>query len=202
MSFALGIGRVCPTTTAMLKSPSVAFSATSRAGRCLKAIAVSHKIFAILKAMNKRIFFCLLVCIFFSPLALAQTFWASVSGAAPSFSAQVALGAGLELPLGVATVGLELTPWGVVASGENVYGLAVVLRDVPLPFTPISLRAAAGLERFSKIGPFDSAAPLWYYIGGGGRYVVFGPLAVFADARIYLNNANAFRVLLGLDLRF
>jgi hypothetical protein len=147
------------------------------------------------------------VVVVLAPLAGAQSWsvWGSAQGAygpPNGLHARLSVGVGIDLPV-VGTLGVEVTPYGYVFTGAttNVYGVAAVLRDVGLPFTPISLRGEVGLEKFTTAGPFDST-PWTFFVGGGVRYVVFGPLGLTAGARVYVNSPGTpFSVLVGLDLK-
>lgn len=136
-----------------------------------------------------------------SPAAGAQAFgvWAAATGGFPPLRGTLSVGAGLSLPL-IGTLGLELTPFGWQARGA-IRGLALVLRDVGIPFTPISARVEAGLERAGTAGGFDGA-PASFYLGAGLRYALIGPLGLAAGVRTYVTNGPGITGTLGVDLRF
>jgi hypothetical protein len=144
------------------------------------------------------------------PSAAAQGFsvWgaaqAGFGGRSNGLHARISIGAGLELPLGLGVLGLEVTPFGFGAGGLRIYDVAAVLRDVPVPFTPISLRAELGLEKATPGDPFD-AVPWSVFVGGGVRYIVLGPLGLTGNLRIYLTNPTGtgavFAFTVGADLR-
>ena len=134
--------------------------------------------------------------------AQAITAWGTVQGGYAPLRGTFSVGLGTELPLGVAVVGVEITPFGRTLEGLNVYGAALVVRDVPVPFSAISLRGELGLEQYSAGGPFDGS-PFAVYAGGGVRYAFAAPLPIglTGGARLYLNGPSAFSVTIGLDVR-
>ncbi len=136
----------------------------------------------------------LLLC---TPLAQAQTVWANGTVAGLPFSARVAIGAGLELPADLFAVGLEVFYGYTPAGGTR--GGALVVRDVGIPFTSLSLRGELGLEQSAVAGTFDQA-PWVVFAGVGLRYVLAGPLGLIAGARTYINGPTIY-FSLGLDTR-
>jgi hypothetical protein len=123
--------------------------------------------------------------------------WGAVQGSYAPLRGTPSIGIGYKLPLGVGTVGLEVTPFAVTLDNSNMFSVAAVVRDVPLPFTPISFRGEAGYEQI--FGPSITTIQT-FFAGAGVRYQIFGPLGVTGGARVYLNNPNAFSILLGLDI--
>jgi hypothetical protein len=123
--------------------------------------------------------------------------WGAVQGSYAPLRGTPSIGIGYKLPLGVGTVGLEVTPFAVTLDNSNMFSVAAVVRDVPLPFTPISFRGEAGYEQI--FGPSITTIQT-FFAGAGVRYQIFGPLGVTGGARMYLNNPNAFSILLGLDI--
>jgi hypothetical protein len=124
--------------------------------------------------------------------------WGAVQGGYAPLRGTASVGVGYRLPLGVGTVGLEVTPFGVTLDGSsNLFTVSAVLRDVPLPLTPISFRGELGFEQTfgASITSIQS-----FYAGAGVRYQIFGPLGVTGGARVYLNNPNIFSILIGLDI--
>ena len=151
----------------------------------------------------KRILHALIILLIgFSGTAAAQsvTAWGTVQGAYAPLRGTVSVGVGTELPLGVAVIGLEITPFGRTLDGLNVFGAALVVRDVPVPFTAISLRGELGLEQYTIAGPLNGS-PLAVFAGGGVRYAWVGPVGVTGAARLYFTGPTVFSVLLGLDVR-
>ncbi len=123
--------------------------------------------------------------------------WGAVQGSYAPLRGTASVGVGYRLPLGVGTVGLEVSPISLTPDGSNVFSAAAVLRDVPLPLTPISFRGELGLE----IAPIINASySQSFFAGAGVRYQIFGPLGVTGGARVYLNNPNIFSILIGLDI--
>jgi hypothetical protein len=124
--------------------------------------------------------------------------WGAVQGGYAPLRGTASVGVGYRLPLGVGTVGLEVTPYGITLDGaSNLFTVSAVLRDVPLPLTPISFRGELGFEQTygASITGIQS-----FYAGAGVRYQIFGPLGVTSGARVYLNNPNIFSILIGLDI--
>jgi hypothetical protein len=124
--------------------------------------------------------------------------WGAVQGGYAPLRGTASVGVGYRLPLGVGTVGLEVTPFGITLDGSsNLFTVSAVLRDVPLPLTPISFRGELGFEQTfgASITSIQS-----FYAGAGVRYQIFGPLGVTGGARVYLNNPNIFSILIGLDI--
>jgi hypothetical protein len=123
--------------------------------------------------------------------------WGAVQGSYAPLRGTASVGVGYKLPLGVGTVGLQVTPFAITLDNSSMFSLAAVLRDVPLPFTPISFRGELGYEQISKL----NTTPIQAFYGGAGvRYQIFGPLGVTGGARVYLNNPNVFSILIGLDI--
>jgi hypothetical protein len=123
--------------------------------------------------------------------------WGAVQGSYAPLRGTASVGVGYKLPLGVGTVGLEVTPFAVTLDNSNMFSVAAVVRDVPLPFTPISFRGDVGYEQI--YGPSITTIQA-FYAGAGVRYQIFGPLGVTGGARVYLNNPNIFSILIGLDI--
>ena len=123
--------------------------------------------------------------------------WGAVQGSYAPLRGTASVGVGYKLPLGVGTVGLEVTPFAVTLDNSNMFSVAAVVRDVPLPFTPISFRGDVGYEQI--FGPNIPTIQA-FYAGAGVRYQIFGPLGVTGGARVYLNNPNIFSILIGLDI--
>ncbi len=123
--------------------------------------------------------------------------WGAVQGSYAPLRGTASVGVGYRLPLGVATVGLEVTPFAVTLDNSNMFSVAAVVRDVPLPFTPISFRGDVGYEQI--YGP-SIVTVQSFFAGAGVRYQIFGPLGVTGGARVYLNNPNVFSILIGLDI--
>ena len=134
-----------------------------------------------------------------APAASAQAFgvWAAATGSYP-LRVTLSAGAGLSLPL-VGTLGLEVTPFGWHSAGP-IRGLALVLRDVGIPFTPISARVEAGVEQIGTAGGFDGI-PASFYLGAGLRYALVGPLGVAAGVRTYVTNGPGITGTLAIDLK-
>jgi hypothetical protein len=138
----------------------------------------------------------------FSSTAGAQSIfdfsvWGAVQGSYAPLRGTPSIGVGYRLPLGVGTVGLEVTPFAVTLDNSNMFSVAAVVRDVSLPFTPISFRGEAGYEQI--YGPSITTIQT-FFAGAGVRYQIFGPLGVTGGARVYLNNPNIFSILIGLDI--
>jgi hypothetical protein len=144
------------------------------------------------------------------PTAGAQGFsvWGAAQGGyggtSNDFHGRISIGGGLSLPIGLGAVGLEITPLGFGANGLHIYDIAAVLRDVPVPFTPIALRGEIGLEKATVGGPFDGVG--WaLFAGGGVRYEVFGPLGIVGNLRVYLTNptgtGGVFAFTVGADVK-
>ena len=138
----------------------------------------------------------------FSSTAGAQSIfdfsvWGAVQGSYAPLRGAASVGVGYKLPFEVGTVGIEVSPFGISPDGTNSFGAAAVLRDVPLPFSPISFRGEVGYEQTygSSIQTVQS-----FFAGAGVRYQIFGPLGVTGGARVFLNNPNAFSILIGLDI--
>jgi hypothetical protein len=123
--------------------------------------------------------------------------WGAVQGSYAPLRGTASVGVGYKLPLGVGTVGLEVTPFAVTLDNSNMFSVAAVVRDVPLPFTPISFRGEAGYE---QIYGLNITTIQTFFAGAGVRYQIFGPLGVTGGARVYLNNPNVFSILIGLDI--
>ena len=123
--------------------------------------------------------------------------WGAVQGSYAPLRGTPSIGVGYRLPLGVGTIGLEVTPFAVTLDNSNMFSIAAVIRDVPLPFSPISFRGEAGYEQI--FGPNITTIQT-FFAGAGVRYQIFGPLGVTGGARVYLNNPNAFSILIGLDI--
>jgi hypothetical protein len=125
--------------------------------------------------------------------------WGAVQGSYAPLRGTASVGVGYRLPLGVGTVGLEITPFGLTLgdSTRSLFTVAAVLRDVPLPLTPISFRGDIGFEQTYGL---DIAGTYSFFAGAGVRYQIFGPLGVTGGARVYLNNPNIFSILIGLDI--
>jgi hypothetical protein len=125
--------------------------------------------------------------------------WGAVQGSYAPLRGTASVGVGYKLPLGVGTVGLEVTPFGITSGNAvtNLFTVSAVLRDVPLPLTPISFRGDIGFEQTYGI---DVSGTYSFFAGAGVRYQIFGPLGVTGGARVYLNNPNIFSILIGLDI--
>jgi hypothetical protein len=125
--------------------------------------------------------------------------WGAVQGSYAPLRGTASVGVGYKLPLGVGTVGLEVTPFGITSGSAvtNLFTVSAVLRDVPLPLTPISFRGDIGFEQTYGI---DVSGTYSFFAGAGVRYQIFGPLGVTGGARVYLNNPNVFSILIGLDI--
>ena len=144
------------------------------------------------------------------PTAGAQGFsvWGAAQGGYGGTSnglhARISVGGGLSLPIGLGAIGLEITPLGFGSGGRHIYDIAAVLRDVPVPFTPITLRGEIGLEKSTFGDPFDAIG--WaLFAGGGVRYEVFGPLGIVGNLRVYLTNPTGtggiFAFTVGADVK-
>jgi hypothetical protein len=156
----------------------------------------------------KRIIPILLIALF--PIAGAQSIWGGANVEVPfsggaGIYASLHVGAGVNLPLGLGTLGLEVTPFALRGDAQSFARIGVVLRDVPIPFLPISLRGEAGLERLTPGSLFDfNTGSTSVYLGAGARYIVFGPLGVNLAGRLYFGgsgNASAFTISLGADFK-
>jgi hypothetical protein len=123
--------------------------------------------------------------------------WGAVQGSYAPLRGTASVGVGYRLPLGVGTVGLEVTPVGILSDGHNIFTVAAVVRDVPVPLTPISFRGDIGFEQTFAL---DAPGTYSFFAGAGVRYQIFGPLGVTGGARVYLNNPNVFSILIGLDI--
>jgi hypothetical protein len=123
--------------------------------------------------------------------------WGAVQGSYAPLRGTASVGVGYKLPLGVGTVGLEVTPFGILPDGYSIFTVAAVVRDVPLPLTPISFRGDIGFEQTFAI---DASGVQSFFAGAGVRYQIFGPLGLTGGARVYLNNPNIFSILIGLDI--
>jgi hypothetical protein len=125
--------------------------------------------------------------------------WGAVQGSYAPLRGTASVGVGYKLPLGVGTIGLEVTPFGLTLgdSTRSLFTVAAVLRDVPVPLTPISFRGDIGFEQTYGL---DISGAYSFFAGAGVRYQIFGPLGVTGGARVYLNNPNIFSILIGLDI--
>jgi hypothetical protein len=123
--------------------------------------------------------------------------WGAVQGSYAPLRGAASLGVGYKLPFEVGTVGVEVSPFGISPNGSNSFSAAAVLRDVPLPFSPISFRGEVGYEQTYGSGIQTIQA---FFAGAGVRYQIFGPLGVTGGARVFLNNPNVFSILIGLDI--
>lgn len=144
------------------------------------------------------------------PVAGAQSIWGGANVEVPfsggaGIYASLHVGAGYNLPLGLGTIGLEVTPFALRGDAQSFFRIGAVFRDIPIPFLPISLRGEAGVERLTPGGLFDfSTGSTSLYLGAGARYIVFGPLGVNLTGRLYLGgsgNASAFTISLGADFK-
>jgi hypothetical protein len=171
-------------------------------------VKVLEEVFMKLQQLLKRLIPMLIIALF--PVAGAQSIWGGVNAELPfsggaGIYASLHVGAGYNLPLGLGTIGLEVTPFALRGDAQSFFRVGAVLRDIPVPFLPISFRAEAGLERLTPGGLFDFATgSTSVYLGGGARYTVFGPLGINLAGRLYFGGsgaASAFTVSLGADFK-
>ncbi len=161
-----------------------------------------------LQNLLKRLIPFLIVAMF--PVAGAQGLWGGANVEVPfsggaGIYASVHVGFGYNLPLGLGTLGLEITPFALRGDNLAFARAGLVLRDISLPLLPISFRAEAGLERLTAGSLFDfSTGSTSVYLGAGARYAVFGPVGINLTGRLYFGGtgtSSGFTISLGADFK-